>query len=38
MTLDDLHIMYELHPKGGEVFSWFEGASDAGTESHVSSK
>ena len=35
---DDLHIMYELHPKGGEVLLWCDGASDVGSESRVGSK
>ena len=25
--------MYELHPKGGEVLLWCDGASDVGSES-----
>ena len=38
VTSDDLHKMYELHPKGGEVLLWCDGASDVGSESLVGSK
>ena len=38
VTLDDLHKMYGLYPKGGEVLLWCDGISDVGTESRVGSK
>ena len=38
VTSDDLHKMYESHPKGSEVLLRGDGISDVGTESHVGSE
>jgi len=38
VTLDDLHKMYEVYPKGGEVLLWCDGVSDVRTEADTNLK
>ena len=38
VTLDDLHKMYEVYPKGGEVVLWCDSVSDVRTEADANLK